>query len=129
MGRFRELYRPRIVGGISGDAAYTVEGVHPFREVMIVLSIPIPFQSFVQGIGRPPFVHLFPDPQAPLRGVHCALLLIQAADPAGSGVVFTVPAEYGMNLIDEVHCEMRIFLLACVTRKSQEVAHGKRVSP
>jgi hypothetical protein len=84
---------------------------------MIVLSIPIPFHTFVEGISRPPFVHFFTDPQPPLRGVDFALLIIEAADPAGSWVVFTVPAKYGMNLIHEVQCEMLVFFITRLTIK------------
>jgi hypothetical protein len=96
---------------------------------MVVLSIPIPFQAFVEGISRPPFVYVFTDPQPPLRRVRCALLLIQAADPAGSWVVFTVPAKYFMNLIDEAQCEMLVFFITHLTVKLEEVTNGKRISP
>ena len=41
MGDFCKLHRPRIVGRISGDLADTIERVHPFRQIMIILSISI----------------------------------------------------------------------------------------
>jgi hypothetical protein len=37
--------------------------------------------------------------------VHFPLFFGEAADPAGSPVIATVPAERGMNLIDEVQRE------------------------
>jgi hypothetical protein len=58
-----------------------------------------------------------------------ALPLIEAADPTGSRVVFPVPAEYVMNLVDQAQCEMLVFFVARLTIKLQEVADGKSVGP
>jgi hypothetical protein len=58
-----------------------------------------------------------------------SLLLIEAADPAGSWVIFTVPAEDIMNLIDEAQREPLVFFVPRLTMKLQEVADGKSVGP
>ena len=53
---------------IPRDPAYAIEGVHPFGEVMIVLAVPVPFQTFVERVGRCSFVQFLADPEPPLVG-------------------------------------------------------------
>ncbi len=84
MDSFRELYSPGVVRSIPGNPAYTIESVYPFRQVMVILSVTVPFQTFIKVIGKATLVHLLIYPQAALRRVHLSLLLIEAADPAGS---------------------------------------------
>jgi hypothetical protein len=74
--------------------------MHPFGQIMKILTIPVPFQAFVSRVITLTLVELFADPQTPSRGMQSTLFLIQTADPSGSGVVFTVTAEKMMNLID-----------------------------
>jgi hypothetical protein len=62
MRRFREFDRPSIEGRISRDPACTIEGVNPFRQVMIVLSVPVPLQPFIVGTICFAFVHSLADP-------------------------------------------------------------------
>lgn len=61
--------------------------------------------------------------------IHFALLLVEAADPAGSRVVLTMAAEYVMNLIDQQQRESLVFIITRSALELQEVAHGKGVGP
>jgi hypothetical protein len=58
-----------------------------------------------------------------------ALLLIEPADPAGPPVVFTVPAEYGMNLIHEAQRKLLVFCITRLTIELKEVTDGKSIGP
>jgi hypothetical protein len=96
---------------------------------MVLLSIPIPLQSFVIVFIGPPLVQLLPDPQPPFGWVESTLPVIKAADPARSRVVFTVAAKYGVDLIHEAQGEMGIGFIVCLLRKPEEIAEGKCVGP
>ena len=63
MGCFREFDCPNITDRIAGDPGYTIKGLHPFCQVMIILPIAIPFEVFIKGTSRFSFIHFFADPQ------------------------------------------------------------------
>jgi hypothetical protein len=58
-----------------------------------------------------------------------ALLLIEAANPAGSWIVITVLTKDVMNLIDESQCETSVFFITRLAIKIQKVANGKSIGP
>jgi hypothetical protein len=114
---------------ISGDPAHAVKGVHPLGQVMVVLSVPVPFQPLVGGIERPAFVQLLSDPKASDGRVHLALFLIEAADPAASRVVVSVTTEDAMDLINEPEAEISIDRIAVLAEELEVVADRKGVGP
>ncbi len=57
------------------------------------------------------------------------LILLEAADPVGPRVVFTVSAEYVMNLIDKTQRKILVFFVSCLPINLQKVADGKSVGP
>jgi hypothetical protein len=103
--------------------------MHPFREIMIVLPIPVPFQIFVKRDGGPTLLQLFAYPQSPSGRVLPSLFLIEAADPAGPRVVSAVAAEDVVDLIDELQCQILEFLVPSLLIKAEKVADRKRVRP
>ncbi|VVB70228.1 Uncharacterised protein [uncultured archaeon] len=76
MDSFCELNCPSDIDGISGDLACTVERVHPLRQVMVVLSILVPFQALIRRLIGFAFVQLLSNPKAPHSRMLLSLLLI-----------------------------------------------------
>jgi hypothetical protein len=103
--------------------------MHPLRQVVIVLPIAIPFQLFIVGFIGPALVHSLADSQPAARGVCFSLFLTETADPAYPWVVFAVPSEDVVNLIDETQGELFITLVARLLVKGEEIADGERVCP
>lgn len=66
MGCLSELYSPPSIGRIPGDEARTVERMHPFRQVVVILPVLIPFQTFIGRIIGLAFVQPLSDPKAPI---------------------------------------------------------------
>jgi hypothetical protein len=96
---------------------------------MIILTVAVPFQLLIKEVLRPPFIHIFADPESAYCGMYHALLLIEAADPAGSWIVSTVPAQYNMHLIDEEQGQMPVMLISSLAIKFKEIAYCKGVGP
>jgi hypothetical protein len=129
MDRFGQLYRPSVVSEISSDGRDTVEGMHPLRQIMIVLAVPIPFQSFAKRIAGPPFLQLLAYPQPSFGGMKPAVFLIEAADPTGSVVVVAMPSEHAVHLIDELQGQVFEFLAFRLLIKAKKVTDRESVSP
>jgi hypothetical protein len=96
---------------------------------MIVLSVTVPFQTFIEGLLRSPFVQFLADPQSPYRGLRPTFLVVKAADPTRTRGICAVAAECGMHLIDEEQCEMPVVFIACLAIKPKEIAHCEGVGP
>ena len=96
---------------------------------MVVLPVPIPFQTFVEGLAGPPFLQLLAYPQPAYRGMQTALLLIKAADPPGSGIVVPVPSERPVHLIDELQSQILEFVVPRLLVKAQKVTDREGVGP
>jgi len=75
--------------------------MHPFGQIVVVLSVPVPFQSLIAGLLRSALVELLADSEPPGSRVLSARLLIKTADPPGPRIVRPVPPQYMMDLIDQ----------------------------
>jgi|PlaIllAssembly_1097288.scaffolds.fasta_scaffold2906877_1 DNA-binding response OmpR family regulator len=74
-------------------------------------------------------MHLFADPQSADSGMVRALVLIKTADPAFALIIGAMPAEDGMDLMDEVQSELPVLLLSGFTIKPKEITDGEGVCP
>jgi hypothetical protein len=61
--------------------------------------------------------------------VDFTLFFGEAADPAGSPVIATVPAERGMNLIDEPQRKKSVLFFLGLMIELKKVANSKSISP
>ena len=78
----------------------STQGVHPFGEIVKILTVPIPLQSFINDfIGTALFQRLA-DPETAQCGVAASRLLIEAADPALAILITAKTAKNPMNLLD-----------------------------
>jgi hypothetical protein len=96
---------------------------------MIVLPIPVPFQTFVKRNGGSTFLQLFAYPQSPSGRVLPSLFLIEAADPAGPRVVCSVAAEDVVDLVHELQCQIFEFVVPGLLIKAEKIADRKCVRP
>jgi len=103
--------------------------MHPFCQVVVVLPIPVPFEPLIERFARHAFVQFFPNPEAPNGRMQFALLLMQAADPAFPRVVFTVPAEDMVHLVDKAQCKVPVCCIICPVIQFKVVAYRKRIRP
>ena len=100
VGRPGQFQRPAVITPVPGSPADLVEGLHPFGQIVEVLSVPVPFQLLVVRFAFPTLGQGLAYPQSPDGGVSRSFLFPQAADPAGPDVIRPVPAEYLMDLGD-----------------------------
>jgi len=103
--------------------------VHPFGEVVIILPVTIPFKLLIKGIIGAPVVHFLANPQSPHSGVQFPFLLIEAADPALSPVVVTVPSKNVMDPIDKQECKFFVLFIIRLPIQPQEIANRKSIGP
>ena len=69
VGLFCKRHGPPVIERIPGESAHLMKGVHPFGQVVIVLPVPVPFQTFIKWIGWQAFVQGLADPQPLLIAV------------------------------------------------------------
>ena len=74
--------------------------MHPFRQIMEVLTIPIPLQTLVERFGLFALLELFADPSAHPLSDELSFLFVEATDPAAARIVVTVSAKHLMDLIN-----------------------------
>jgi hypothetical protein len=96
---------------------------------MIVLAIPIPFQTFIKRIADPPFLQLLAYPQPSFGGMQSAVLLIEATDPTGSVVIAAVPSKHAMHLIDELQYQILEFLAPGLLIEAKKVTDRESIGP
>ncbi len=125
----RELQSPSVIQEISGDARDAIKGVHPLRQVVIVLSVPVPFQTLINVFIRSPFCQILAYPQSTARGMKLSLFVIKPAEPTGSAIVGTVFPERAVHLIHKLQRHLLESLFAGFPVKSQKIANCESVSP
>src|SRR5512139_1912680 len=101
MGCLRKLHSPPVECRVADDPARAIKGMHPLRQIVKILAVPVPLRTLVKGLIRSPFVLLFADPQSPERGMFPALLLIKAADPTLACVIPAMLPQRRMHLVNE----------------------------
>jgi hypothetical protein len=114
---------------LVGLLAHAEEGVHPFRQVMEVLTILMPFQLRIRRLIRSALIQRFADTKATTRGMPLALFLGQPADPTLPWVVISMATQDMMHLIDKFSCEPQITVLASLPSEAEEVTDRERVGP
>ena len=99
LGKFQG---PLVVNTLARNVTGTVECVHPFCQIMKVLTILIPFQSIVSNFAGLAFIQLFANPQASLGRMQTCLFIIKATEPATLPTVGAVFPQGMMNLVDQL---------------------------
>ena len=106
-----QLDRPS--GSITNEEGGLAEGVHPFGEVMEILTVPIPLQTLVDRFVDIAFLERFADPQTASRRVVPPPLIVESADPPVARVVIAILPQHGMDLINQLFCAAPILLITC----------------
>ena len=69
LGRSSQFQGPAVITAVPGSPADLVEGLHPFGQIMEVLSVPVPFQLLVVRLAYPTLGQRLAYPQSPEGGV------------------------------------------------------------
>ncbi len=96
---------------------------------MEVLPVAIPLQRLVERLAGTAFGELLADPKPASGGMGLTVALGQPADPAGTRIVFPMPSQRVMHLIDQPQSEIHVPLLPGQTRQAEEIAYRKGVRP
>ena len=89
-----ELARPQVEARLRRRARDLVERVHPLRQVVEVLAVPVPLEPLVERLVGAALGQPLADAQTAARRVQLALALAQTAEPAAARVVGSVPPEH-----------------------------------
>ncbi len=82
VGGLRQLRPLFDVPNVAGDAARLGQSVHPLRQIMVVLPVPLPFQpGIVRLVGGPLFERLA-DAKTASRRMLLSLLVAKPAYPS-----------------------------------------------
>ena len=94
---------PIFSGAIATNAneeGGLAESVHPFGEIVKILTVPIPLQPFVERFICTPLFKRFADPQAAGRWMTASSLLVESTNPATSDIVIAIPPKHSVYLVD-----------------------------
>jgi hypothetical protein len=114
---------------LSCCARNLVEGVHPLGQVVEILAVTIPFQSFIVGLFRVALGQIFADPKPTSSWMEFTLMLAQTGNPPGSRIVDAMSTQRVMNLIDKPQCKFRVAFISCRLRQAKKIAHREGVCP
>ncbi|MEE8156369.1 MAG: hypothetical protein V3T53_15550 [Phycisphaerales bacterium] len=106
-----------------------IECVNPFRQIMKVLAVTVPFEAFIDHVIRRSFGERLADPQAADRWVLPSRVLVEAADPAFADIVASMPAQHEVHLINELACKFTVARLVESAREGEQVTDGERIGP
>jgi hypothetical protein len=129
MSRLRELERPAQDDGVGRHDGGTCQRMHPLREVVEILAIPIPFLSVVRMLPGGAFVQSFADTQSAGRWMQAPLHFIEPADPARKRVVVCVPAKGLVNLLDQLQRKIEKRRVPGYFEQRKEIPDCKGVRP
>jgi hypothetical protein len=96
---------------------------------MVILPVLIPFEALVKWLARLAFVQSLPDPQAAQGRMQLTLLLFETTDPALPWIVFAVPAEDMMHLVNETQGKIPVCIVTRPLEEFEIIAHRKRIRP
>jgi hypothetical protein len=122
----------------AGDKVRLTKGMHPFGEIMEILTVPIPFQPFVVPIPFQPFVDRFigsalserlTDPETTQRWLVAPSFIIESADPASAQIILTITPQHPVHLIDQLCCAAPVLLVSGPLKQFKEVADREGVGP
>jgi hypothetical protein len=123
---FARLCNVRRIASHKGRPA---EGVHPFRQIMKILTAAIPFQSLIDWFTKRAFSERLANPQAASGRMTLSGFFVKATDPALTNIIGAITREDLMHLIDQVGCTTAIESIASPFEQLKKIANRKGVSP
>ncbi|HEX6266084.1 MAG TPA: protein-L-isoaspartate(D-aspartate) O-methyltransferase [Burkholderiales bacterium] len=114
MGGPRQVHCPAVVALVVGGRTCALQRVHPFGQVVVVLTIPIPFEVRVVRLVRLAFRQRLADPQAATRR---------------TSIVDPMRAKDLMRLLDQALRKIEEPPLARVLEQAHPGQHRERVGP
>jgi len=103
--------------------------MHPFRQIVEILTVPIPLKTFVNCFVNATLPVEFTDPEAAQSGMTAPTLLIESTDPASAHIVITISPKNLLNLFYELYCVASISPLGRLLEQFEKVADREGVSP
>lgn len=129
MGGDGQFARPGIVDRRIRPDRNLMQGVHPFGQIMEILTVAVIFQLIVFGLVGQSFRQLLAYPQAAAGGMFLAFGFIKAAYPSAPAIVLAVTAEHMVNLVDKVQGVCSVFFIAGPVMQFKIVADGEGIGP
>jgi hypothetical protein len=123
---FKRQCKVHRVANVKGRLA---ECMHPFRQIMKILTVAIPFQSVIDWFINLAFLERLADPQTASGRMTFSGFIVQAADPALTNIIAAITPEHLMHLIDQIGCTTAIEFIACPFEQLKKIANRKGVSP
>jgi hypothetical protein len=105
------------------------KGMHPFGEIMEILTVPIPLQPFVDRFIGTALPKRLTDPETTQRWVVTPSLVIESADPASAQIILKITPEHPVHLIDQLCCAAAVLMVSGPLEQLKEVADREGVSP
>ena len=117
------------VAHVLGDPPGLSQGVHPLRQVVIVLPIPLPLQPSIVWLLGSPLGKRLAYAKTPGGRPLPPLLLAQAAYPARPFIVRAEPPQGEVHLFDEPQSQFKVRFVLAVAVPAKIVAYRVRVGP
>ena len=96
----RQFTCPLCAFVVAHEEGRPTQGVHPFGQIVKILTVPIPLQSFINDLIGTALFQRLADPETAQCRVAASRLLIEAADPALTTLIMAKTAKNQMNLFD-----------------------------
>jgi hypothetical protein len=103
--------------------------MHPLRQVVKVLAVAVPLQTFVERVAGTSLRQVFTDAKSAPGWMPFTVVLTQPADPPRALVIIPMTAQGVMNLVDQLQCAFRVALLTAGARQAELVADREGVRP
>jgi hypothetical protein len=124
-----EFPSPDIEMRLSRRTRQLVKRMHPFGQIVEVLTIAVPLQPLVEGLVGAALGELFADPKPATGRMILPLALAQPADPSLARVVATMSSQCVMYAANQAHSQICVPLFPSRTRQAEKVANREGVCP
>lgn len=124
-----QLACPAVPTRLVAAARQLVEGLHPARQVVEVLAVALPFESFIERLAGAALGQRLADAQPGTGRMVLVCLAVRAAQPAAAGIVGAEMSQYRVHLLDRASGERSESLAGAGLGQALEVAGGERVGP
>jgi hypothetical protein len=124
-----ELYGPHEKRWIAACPRNLRESMHPFCQVVEILTITIPLEIRIEWLSRRALHQWLPDSETTDCRMRFPHLVREPAQPADSFFIRSMPAEYMMNGVDELQGELIVVGIRTTPREPEEIANRECISP
>jgi hypothetical protein len=125
----RELLRVPLVRTVVGRDRNAGERVHPARQVVEVLAVPLPLEPFVDGLPGSALRERLADAESSRGRVPLALGLREAADPSAAAIVRSKTPERVVHPADQLERELQGIAVSRTPIEREVVADRVRIGP